>query len=187
MRLIIRFVVTAALLALPSAAHAQLQVSPFAGVTFGGDTTSKGGTVGVAATYWVRSWIGVEAEAAVTPMLFAQDGFLTSRSVTTVTGNIVASSKMIGNDRWRPFVSVGLGLLRPNLAEAGELNVVKGNTLGLSVGAGVTGFMNDHVGLRADVRYLRGLRDSDLDTNAFGVDFSTFAFWRTTAGLVVKF
>ena len=84
-------------------------------------------------------------------------------------------------------MTAGLGLLRPNLAEAGELSVVKGNTLAMSVGGGAMGFFNDHVGFRGDVRYTRGLRESELDQNAFGIDFSTFSFWRTTAGLVVRF
>jgi hypothetical protein len=187
MRLCIRLILAAALLAVPTSAHAQVTLSPFAGVTFGGDTTTTGGTVGMSATYWVRPWIGVEADGAVTPMLFAQDGFLISRSVTTLTGQIVTTAPMLSRDRFTPFVTIGLGLLRPNLAEAGELTVVKGNTLQLSVGAGAMGFFNEHVGFRGDLRYTRGLRDSDLDQNAFGVNFSTYAFWRTTAGLVVRF
>ncbi len=187
MRLGIRFILTAALLTLPSLAQAQVTVSPFAGVTFGGDTTTTGGTVGMSATYWVRPWLGVEADGAVTPMLFEQDGFLINRSVTTLTGQVVVSAPQLSRERFTPFLTAGLGLLRPHLAEAGELAVVKGDTLQFSVGGGAMGFFNDHIGFRGDVRYTRGMRDSELDQNAFGVDFSTFAFWRTTGGLVVRF
>lgn len=187
MRLTIRLLIAAALLTVPAAAQAQVTLSPFAGVTFSGDTTTTGGTVGMSATYWVRPWLGVEADGAVTPMLFEQDGFLINRSMTTVTGQIVASAPMLSRERFTPFLTAGLGLLRPNLAEAGDLTVVKGNTLQMSIGAGAMGFFNDHIGFRGDLRYTRGLRDSELDRNGFGVDFSTFSFWRTTGGLVVRF
>jgi len=190
---------TAAILSLPSLAHAQmaaqptmasdtrLMVSPFAGATFGGDTATTGGTIGMSASFWVKPWIGVEADAAYTPMLFEQDGFLIDRSVTTLTGQVIVAPPMFTRGRLTPFVTAGLGLLRPNLAEAGALSVAKGNTLQMSIGAGAMGFFNDHVGLRGDVRYTRGLRESELDQNVFGVDFSRFSFWRTTGGLVVRF
>lgn len=187
MTLINRLLITAALLAAPSTAHAQLQVSPFAGLNFGGDTTTTSGTAGVSLTWWAFDWMGVEAEGAYSPMLFEQDGFLTSRSVTTATGSFVFKAPMIGSERFYPYLTAGLGLLRPNLAEAGGLAVVKGDTLALSIGAGATGFVNDHVGFRVDLRYFRGLRETDLDANPFGIDFSRFSFWRPTAGLVVKF
>lgn len=198
MRTSIRLMLAAAVLTVPSLAQAQmaqapmasdarLMVSPFAGVTFGGDTTTTGGTVGMSASFWVKPWIGVEADAAYTPMFFEQDGFLIDRSVTTVTGQIIVAPPMLSRGRFTPFVTAGLGLLRPNLAEAGELSVVKGNTLAMSVGAGAMGFFNEHIGFRGDLRYTRGLRESELDQNAFGVDFSKFSFWRTTAGLVVRF
>lgn len=186
MKLITRLLLAAALLALPTVAHAQLQVSPFAGVNAGGDTTKTSGTAGVSATWWIFNWIGVEVEGAYSPMLFEQDGFLTSRSVTTWTGSLVFKPPM-GSDKFQPYVAAGLGVLRPNLSEAGGLAVAKGNTLALTAGVGATGFINDHVGFRGDIRYLRGLRESDLDANPFGIDFSKFSFWRPTAGLVVRF
>ena len=190
MKLMTRLLLTIAALALPATAHAQLQVSPFAGLNFGGDTTSTSGTAGVSATWWVWKWIGIEAEGAYAPMLFEQDGFLTSRSVTTVTGNLVFSApsgSMLSTDKFKPYATAGLGLLRPNLSEAGGLAIAKGNALALSAGIGATWFTNDHVGIRADLRYLRGLKESDLDVNPFGIDFSKFSFWRPTLGIVVKF
>ncbi len=187
MRLTTRLLLTAALLAIPTAAHAQLQVSPFAGVNVGGDTTKTSGTAGVSAIYWIVNWMGIEAEGAYSPMLFEQDGFLTSRSVTTWTGSLLFKPTMFGSDAFQPYIAAGLGVLRPNLSEAGGLAVAKGHTLALTVGIGATGFINDHVGFRGDLRYLRGLRESDLDANPFGIDFSKFSFWRPTAGLVVRF
>lgn len=190
MKLITRLLLTIAILALPSAAKAQLQASPFAGVNFGGDTTKASGTAGVSATWWLYEWMGIEAEGAYAPMLFEQDGFLTSRSVTTLTGSLVfkaPAGSMMSTERFHPYVAAGLGALWADLSEAGGLAAAKGRTLALTVGVGATGFINDHVGFRADLRYLRGLRESDLDANPFGIDFSKFSFWRPTAGLVVRF
>ena len=183
-------VLTLAVLTLPATAHAQLQVSPFAGLNFGGDTTSTSGTAGVSATWWVWKWVGVEAEGAYAPMLFEQDGFLTSRGMTTWTGSLVfkaPTGSMMSTDKFHPYLTAGLGVLRPNLSEAGGLAVAKGHTLALSAGIGATWWNNDHVGIRGDLRYLRGFKESDLDVNPFGIDFSKFSFWRPTVGLVVKF
>jgi hypothetical protein len=190
MKLITRLLLTTTLLAMPSVARAQLQMSPFAGVTFGGDTTKSSGTAGLSVSYWVFDWMGIEAEAAYSPMFFEQDGFLTSRSVTTMTGAFLfkaPTGTMMSSEKFQPYLAVGLGVLRPNVSEAGGLAIAKGNALAMSLGVGATGFINDHVGFRGDLRYFRGLRDDDLETNSFGLNFSKFSFWRPTAGLVVRF
>jgi hypothetical protein len=190
MKLMTRLLFSIAVLVLPATAHAQLQVSPFAGLNFGGDTTKTSGTAGVSATWWIYTWVGIEAEGAYAPMLFEQDGFLTSRSITTWTGSLVfkaPAGSMMSTEKFQPYLTGGLGVLRPNLSEAGGLAVAKGNTMALSAGIGATWFANDHVGIRADLRYLRGLEESDLDVNPFGIDFSKYSFWRPTLGLVVKF
>lgn len=186
MRQLTRVLTMAAMLALPSAAQAQLHLSPFAGVNFGGDTTTTSGTAGVSVNFMVNKTFGLEAEIAHTPSFFEQDGFLTQRSLTTLTGSIIAAVP-IGSDKLRPFLVAGIGVLRPNLAEAGDVLGLDGKTTALSVGGGLMGFVNEHVGFRGDLRYLRGLKKSDLDNNVLGVDFSRFSFWRTTAGLVVRF
>jgi len=190
MKLITRLLFITVLLVMPATAHAQFQVSPFAGLNFGGDTTNTSGTAGASVTWWLFKGIGIEAEGAYAPMLFEQDGFLTSRSVTTFTGSLVfraPEGSMMATEKFQPYLAAGLGTLRPNLSEAGGLAVAKGNTLALTVGVGANWFVNDHVGIRGDLRYLRGLRKSDLDANPFGIDFSKFSFWRPTAGLVVRF
>ncbi len=188
MRLMTRLLLTASLLALPAAAHAQkFQVSPFAGVTFGGDTTRTSGTAGLSATWMAMDWLGVEGEIAHTPNLFEQDGFTINRSLTTFSGSLVVAVPGMDSGRLKPYAVVGLSSLMPHLAEAGDLSEREGSVLALSLGAGITAFVNDHVGIRGDMRYFRGIQDSDLDTNVFGVKFSEYSFVRTTLGLVVRF
>ena len=43
-----------------------------------------------------------------------------------------------------------------------------------------------HIGVRADLRYLRSLED-DNSTNPFGqIDLAPFHYWRTSFGLVLR-
>ena len=86
---------------------------------------------------------------------------------------------------FRPYVSGGAGLLRPNLAEAGDVTVVEGNKFAWNIGGGVTGFFTDHVGITGDVRYLRA-RDKNEEPNVFGVQFDGLDFWRAAAGVTLK-
>jgi hypothetical protein len=44
------------------------------------------------------------------------------------------------------------------------------------------GYFNDHVGVRADVRYLRNFNGNFND----GFKEGNFHFWRTSLGLVIR-
>jgi opacity protein-like surface antigen len=54
----------------------------------------------------------------------------------------------------RPYGTIGLGLIRSQIT-GGPNGIVKftDNELGMNAGAGVMGFVSDHVGVRGDVRY----------------------------------
>jgi hypothetical protein len=132
-----------------------------------------------------NGWLGAEADLSWAPTFFEQDGFLIERQVLTAMWNGVVALPL-GGDRVKPFVSGGLGLFRPKIAEAGGLLGVDENKLGWNLGGGAM-FMRGNVGARGDVRYFRGITESDMDTNAFDLDFSKFGFWRGSAGLVVRF
>jgi hypothetical protein len=183
------FVIAAAALLAPSPAAAQTGAhtwfaSPFLGATFGGDTTTSAPVVGAAAGWIGTGRFGFEAEVADSPEFFEQSGFLTWRRVTTVMGNALF---LVGPERARVYAAGGGGLVRPHLAEAGDLASVEINKFGVNVGGGILSHLSDRTGVRADVRYIRTVRSSDTDANPFGLDFSRFEFWRAYAGLVVKF
>lgn len=162
-------------------------VSPLFGAAFGDDAAHASGTVGVAGGWLGKGWLSFEAELADSPYLVPQGGFLTSRRVTTFMGNAIVTLPH-GAMSIQPYGVVGLGLLRPRIAEAGGLATVEGNRLGLNVGGGVTTWANQHVGARGEVRYFRGLRQSETDgTNGLGIDVSKFGFWRLSGGLMVRF
>ena len=66
------------------------------------------------------------------------------------------------------------------------VNSATKSVMALSVGGGVTGMINDRVGVRGDLRYFRALQDNEND-NDIDVAIGRFGFWRFTTGLMFKF
>jgi hypothetical protein len=166
-----------------SASHSWF-ASPFIGASFGGDTTTSAPVYGASAG-WMGGRFGFEGEVADAPDFFEPNGFLTHRRVTTVMGN--ALYRFWSGGSAQAYAAGGAGLVRPHLAEAGDLAVLEVNKFGFNVGGGIIGRFSEHTGIRGDVRYLRTAGTSDSDVNPFGLDLTRFEFWRASAGLVVKF
>lgn len=187
MRPIVVLAIAVAALAVPSLTAAQESsgwfASPFIGMTFSGDTTKSAPVYGAAAG-WIGGRIGFEGEVADAPDFFEQTGFLTHRRVTTVMGNGLYRFHRGGV---QPYAAGGVGLVRPHLAEAGDLLTLEVNKFGFNVGGGVIGRLSEHSGVRGDVRYFRTAGSSDSDANGFGIDVTRFEFWRASAGLFVSF
>ncbi len=191
MRPIVVFATVVAALSISSMAAAQTEstesrgwfASPFIAATFGGDTTETAPFYG-ASGGWMGRRLGFEGEVANAPDFFEPTGFLTYRRVTTVMGN---AFYRFSTGRVQPYAAGGVGLVRPHLAEAGELAVLEVNTFGFNVGGGMFGRISDHTGVRSDLRYVRTAGSSDSGANPFGLDLSRFEFWRAAAGLVVTF
>ena len=123
--------------------------------------------------------------SANAPDFFEPSGFLTERRVMTVMGN--AFYRFWTGGGAQAYAAGGAGLVRPYLAEAGDLAVIEVNKFGVNVGGGLIGHFSDHTGVRGDVRYVRTTGTSDADANPFGLDLTRFEFWRASAGLVVTF
>ena len=189
MRFVTKFLCGALLLlAIPASAGAQtFWVSPFVGTTSGNDQTHANPGMGIAAGAMVfKDWVGVEGEFSDALVFFKDDGFLTHRRLLTATGNVVVTAPYLQNEKFSVYGTVGLGVIRPHIEEAGGFSKVEVNKLGFSIGGGVTAFAMKNVGVRGDVRYFRTLKD-DVAANPFGIDFGSFGFWRSSVGLVVRF
>jgi hypothetical protein len=189
MRRIVVLVTVVSALSLASAASAQTEshswfASPFIGTTFAGDTTRSALVYGASAG-WMGGRIGFEGDIADVPDFFEPNGFLTHRRVITVMGN--ALYRFWTGGAAQAYAAGGAGIVRPHLAEAGDLAVLEVNKFGFNVGGGIIGHFSEHTGLRGDVRYMRTAGSSDSDVNPFGLDLTRFEFWRASAGLVVKF
>ena len=189
MRRVVVLATVVAALSIPSISAAQSPssgwfASPFVSASFGGDTTESAPFYGASAG-WMGGRLGLEGEVANAPDFFEPTGFLTERRVMTVMGN--ALYRFWNGDGPQVYAAGGAGLVRPHLAEAGDLAVLQVNKFGFNLGGGIIGYFFDHTGMRADVRYVRTAGTSDTDANSFGLDLTRFEFWRASAGLVVTF
>ena len=189
MRRVVVLATVVAALSIPSISAAQSPssgwfASPFVSASFGGDTTETAPFYGASAG-WMGGRVGLEGEVANAPDFFEPTGFLTERRVMTVMGNALYRFWTGGGAQ--VYAAGGAGLVRPHLAEAGDLAVVEVNKFGFNLGGGIIGHFSDHTGMRGDVRYVRTAGTSDTDANSFGLDLTRFEFWRASAGLVVTF
>jgi hypothetical protein len=143
--------------------------------------------LGVTGGWAGARWLGFEADLGRAPKFFDDDrGFVTETSVLTLMGNARLSMPWGGMGKSvRPFASGGVGLIRPNVAEAGGLATLNTNRFGWNAGGGATGFLSEHVGVTGDVRYFRAMSNDD-PPNAFGIDFNDFDFWRGSVGVAFK-
>jgi len=161
--------------------QAQVYLAPNVGLAFGGDTNddskiSYGGTLTFAGESHV---LGFAVDFAYMPDFFAGD--LTDNNVTTLMGNLV----LITRGRTRLYTSVGVGLLKTRVRDAGQFFDINNHELGLNAGVGLLA-VPGRFGFQADVRYFRNLTDPEPD-HEFDVDLGSFDYWRGSAGLVIRF
>lgn len=167
-------------------ANAQVRLTPFAGVTFGDDAPATKFNAGAGLTFMGRI-AGFELDFGYSPDFFGEEtdfALVADSNVTTFTGNLVIGPNF---GRVQPYGVVGMGLIRSRINDAEDLfGNVTTNDWGLSVGGGVTGMLNDRVGVRGDLRYFRSLQDNEND-NDVDIAVGRFGFWRFTTGLMFKF
>lgn len=191
-RLIKSVVLSAAVTTLalaPSVARADGYVNPWAGVNFGsGSNIENGrGSFGANAGYMGAGIIGGELSFGYSPSFFGTQNDFGNNTVIDLMGNVILGVPIGGTSGkgFRPFVTGGVGMVRTQIDGGTFTNVAfSNNDPAWSLGAGVMGYFNDHVGLRGDVRYLRTFSDtSSLDNLGFD---GNFRYWRTSIGLVIR-
>jgi opacity protein-like surface antigen len=174
------------LLSTPARANADGYVAPFLGGAMGGNATNRSTSVGVSGGWLGAGWLGVEGDVTWSPEFFGQNGFIADRRLVTAMANVVVSTA--GGEHVQPYLTGGVGVLKPRVSEAGGLFQLDTNHFGMNVGGGAMMFFNRSVGVRGDLRYFRGLRDSASDErNDFAIDLSSFHYWRIAGGLAVRF
>jgi opacity protein-like surface antigen len=193
------FTLTAAIAAVcaPALAHAEGYVSPWvaanAGTRFGDFDNGRAG-FGVNAGGMGKGVIGGELDFGFSPSFFGNKSDFGSNSVIDFMGNVIVGVPLGGTRGAgvRPFLTGGLGLIRTQIDGGGLTGTLtdissSNNMFGWNLGAGVMGYFNDHVGLRGDVKYLRGFED--MRTGIDIIDFNApgqFHFWRASAGVVFR-
>lgn len=188
----------------PAAAHAEWQVRPFIGFTFGGATTfvdpdgaidSENMVIGVSGG-WLGEVFGFEADFGRAPGFFetdeprdpanAQSLVLTS-AVTTLTGNVViALPARLAGYGLRPYFSGGAGLMHVDWAGTFELLGVNRTLPTLSLGGGVTGFLTTDVGVNWDIRRINTLR-GEGETLGSSIGRERLSFWRATMAVALRY
>ena len=167
-------------------ARADVLLTPFLGVTFGGDTENQQVNYGVSLAFLGGGVFGVEFDASFTPNFFDTDDdvvLIDDSNVTTVMGNLMLSTPAAP---LRVYGSAGAGLIRARATSVGNVFDLDDNSFGVNFGGGLIGQFNDNVGIRGDLRYFRSIQDFDVDDD-FELDLASFDFWRATAGLLIRF
>lgn len=164
----------------PVQAHADGYFSPWGGVNFGSNIDNGRAAVGINAGYMGAGVLGGEIGFGYSPKFFGSKSDFGNNSVIDLMANIVLGIPVGGTHGagLRPYVSGGVGLIRTQIDGATVGSVInpaaKNNDFGWDAGAGVTGYIAQHFGLRGDVRYFK-----DKDT-------SDFHYWRVSAGIVLR-
>ena len=172
-------------LAGPASARADVLLTPYAGVNFGGGTIDTRVNVG-AALAWIGSrGLGVEVDFGFVPDFFEpKDTTIVypTNHVATLMGNVVLTRS---GGAIQPYLVAGAGLLRSNVGSFGDFfdDVTTENSLGINGGAGVR-VGGGRFSVSADARYFRALSDVPIALQDVLADFS---FWRASAGLTFKF
>lgn len=174
-------IIACGLFLLPSPARADIVLTPFYGVTFGGDAPKARPSFGGGITFVGRS-IGLEIEGTRTPDFFADSG--TRANVTTLTAALVGGGDPPGAGV-KPYFLSGVGLMRTNVSAAALLDDTSYNNFAILLGVGLNAFFTDELGLRADLRYFRRLeRPSGSGVIPIA---SNFDFWRFIVGFNARF
>ena len=188
--------------AAPSTASADWLFTPYLGGTFGGSANiGEGGedfgdeferkmNYGASLAWMGEGIAGFEVDFGYSPNFFEVSpddndvDFVGDGNVTTLMANLIVGAPMAGV---RPYAVGGIGLIKSRVDDAGQFfGEIDNNDFGFNLGAGVTGFVNDNIGIRGDVRYFRSLRDDEPD-DEFDVGLSDFHFWRGTVGVSFRF
>ena len=200
--------VAVASMASPRAASADWVLTPFVGWNFNGSADVVGNSLdsfgnkfenkidyGLSLAGMGAGVVGFEVDFGYSPNFFETNtgdsnfDLASNSNVTTLTANAIIGIPVGGTTGGsvRPYVVGGVGLIRQNVGDVGDLFDAKSkNDFGFDVGGGVMGFFNSNVGIRGDVRYFRSFKGSDSDTLT-GLALSDFNFWRGSVGVSFKF
>lgn len=180
----------AACAAAPGPARADTVFTPFMGQSFATrDDAVKVTTIGASMASTIGGGFGFELDFGRTSEAVGSDAFVDNSRVTMLMGNALLGFPF---GRFRPYVVGGVGWLRQEIL--GDGATARSGGLGLDAGGGLLGFLGGSVGVRFDLRYVRSVTMSDLDTVRVPLvlDVSDFliedlSFWRASAGLAIRF
>jgi opacity protein-like surface antigen len=174
-------------------AHAEPVVTPYLHVN-AGDVELRRGGLGAQVGYR-RRWLGVELDVDRHQHFFKDDKLesIPNPCIPGVVGpcidedtdawifmgNVVGFLPVSNTTKWRPYGAVGVGLIYAWIHDAGPYNGDQTN-LALNLGVGVTYWLTDWFGLRADVRYFHAFVDESKREGGY---YSDYDFGRFSLGV----
>ena len=189
----------------PSKASADWLFTPFIGMNWGSSVTftdefgdfedefEKRANFGASLAWMGAGIAGFELDFGYSPNFFEStegeaDFDYGDNNLTTFMANLVLGAPIGGQSGAgiRPYASGGVGIIRSRIGDAEDLFDITSNDWGFNVGAGITGFFADNVGIRGDVRYFRSLQDNEPD-DELDVALGELRFWRGSVGITFRF
>jgi len=166
------------LTAAPSPARADVTLTPFLGALFSGNLGVTKAAYGASLTAMGKGIIGGEVDFSFTPKFVDETVFSSAVREANFTGNLIVGIPIGGTHgaTIRPYAVGGVGIIRATAKASDFADKLSTNDFAYDLGGGVLGTVNDHFGLRGDLRYFR----TTSDTN-------DYKFWRGTGGIVLKF
>jgi hypothetical protein len=179
-------------------ALADWMFTPFAGASFGTETTfvtlepsalskSKlifGGSVALLS----RGIFGIEADFALAPRFFEDDtraGIFTGSNLNTLSASaIFAVPIAVTRESLRPYAIVGLGMIHAAANDAIGFLDIHDNMFASNLGGGAIGMISARNGLRFEIRHFRSLKNAPNILT--GADATRLSFWRATVGVVIR-
>lgn len=181
-------------LLVPAVCSAEWQIRPYLGMAFGAETSiidpelatgKRHLTTGVSGTL-LGDVLGLEADFGYTSKFFQTVGpsLVVSSRVTTLTGSVVvALPKRVYRYGLRPYAVAGGGLMHVYWEGSPPLPLYRRTLPVLDIGGGVTGFLNDRVGVSWDVRYFKSLEGPD---EGLSIGPEELSFWRALMGVAIR-
>jgi len=170
-------------------ARADWLITPYLGTAFGGATSSQHVTYGASAAWMSHGIVGIEIDGSIAPDLLDEDDGvilgIADSNVTTLMGSVVIGAPF-GEPGIRPYAVAGAGLIRSRVGDADDIFDLDDNSFGINLGGGIHALVHKNIGLRADLRYFRGVRDDDSGDD-IDLSLGSFDFWRASVGATFRF
>lgn len=174
---------------IPTPARADWLLTPYLGATFGQDAPDGDLNYGASLAWMGGGVLGFELDFSSTPDFFGDSTSFGDNNFSSMMVNLVGGVPIGGQGGWglRPYAVGGIGLMRSQAdGVEGFFDEVTQNDFGFNVGAGVSTFFNDNVGVRTDIRYFRALGGNDPADEEF-FNIADFDYWRWNAGVTFRF
>jgi hypothetical protein len=175
----------------PSTARADFLVEPFFAWTRNKDTARWISGGGAAAEYAI-GWLLVGGELGYAGGFFDPEDdvrdLIASSHVLTIAGTAgITMPARRDADRFFPYFTVGFGLMRQDARDRQGFIDVTRNDPALNFGGGIRVLFSEFLGVRADVRQFRSLRDPFESPDPLVADLERVNFWRLSVGAVIRF